>query len=78
VRIIADVTNEEIVEQVGERIRALRGDRTIEAMADRANVTWNTWWRYEAGTFKPSLTKLARIADALEVKVCLFEENEAA
>ena len=77
-RILADVTNEEIVESVGERIRTLRGDRTIEAMAERANVTWNTWWRWEAGIFKPSLTKLANVADALEVKVCLFEDEEAA
>jgi len=78
VRILADVTNEEIVESVGERIRTLRGDRTIEAMAERADVTWNTWWRWEAGIFKPSLTKLANVADALEVKVCLFEDEEAA
>jgi transcriptional regulator with XRE-family HTH domain len=78
VRIIADVTNEEIVESVGERIRALRGDRTIEVMAERADVQWNTWWRYEAGIIKPSLLKLAKIATALEVKICLFEEDEAA
>jgi transcriptional regulator with XRE-family HTH domain len=75
---IADVTNEEIIESVGERIRALRGDRTIAVMAERADVSANTWWRYEAGLFKPSLVALGRVADALEVKVCLFEEGEAA
>ena len=77
-RIIGDVTNTEIVESVGERIRELRGDRTIRSMASRAEVSYNTWWRYEAGLFKPSLDQLAKVADALEVRVCLFEEAEAA
>lgn len=77
-RIIGGVTNAEIVESVGERIRALRGDRTIAQMATSADVSYNTWWRYEAGMFKPSLDQLAKVADALEVKVCLFEEAEAA
>ena len=77
-RIIADVTNREIVDSVGERIRELRGDRTIAVMAERADVSYNTWWRYEAGLFKPSLGQLAKVADALGVVVCLFEEGEAA
>jgi transcriptional regulator with XRE-family HTH domain len=72
------VTNAEIVESVGERIRELRGDRTIAVMAARAGVSYNTFWRYEAGLFKPSLIMLGKVADALEVKVCLFEEDEAA
>lgn len=71
------MTNREIVESVGERIRELRGDRTIALMADRADVSYNTWWRYEAGLFKPSLGQLAKVADALEVKVCLFEDEAA-
>ena len=72
------MTNAEIVESVGDRIRELRGDHTIAVMAARAEVSANTWWRYEAGLFKPSLVALARVADALEVRVCLFETEQAA
>ena len=46
-------------------------------------MDWNVWYSYETGRHRPSLPRLAQIADALStderpVKVCLFEIDEAA
>jgi transcriptional regulator with XRE-family HTH domain len=54
---------------LGDRLRELRGPRTQEAVADKAQVAREYLSKVESGHRNPSLDVLARLAQALDVSL---------
>ncbi len=64
-------------EIVGKNIRALRTDAglTLEELAEKAEMSWPYLSEIERGQENISLDKLARLAQALSVKLSKLVEN---
>lgn len=56
-------------EEVGRRLRTLRGDRTLQEIADVCGVSRQAYFMYEQGERGPSDVVKKRIADYYHVSV---------
>lgn len=57
-----------IPEDVGQRLRHIRGDRTQQEFAELLGLTRSALANYETGRTKPKLSSLREIAEKLEVE----------
>lgn len=64
-------------EELGARIRAIRGDRSLRDVADAARVSESFLSQVERGVASPSVASLRRIAEALDTSVGAFFEGPA-
>jgi DNA-binding XRE family transcriptional regulator len=69
IRSIVSVTDEQILRQIGRRVRAarLRGNMTQECLAKLVGVHWKTIGHIERGSYPISLTIFARLVQFLEI-----------
>lgn len=63
------MTDEQILRQIGQRVRAarLRGNMTQECLAELVGVHWKTIGHIERGSYPIALTTFARLVQFLEI-----------
>jgi transcriptional regulator with XRE-family HTH domain len=61
-----------LYEQIGQKIRELRGALSQEALASKLDVAANTVSRWETGTYKPTPEDLDKIARHFSVPITVF------
>lgn len=61
-----------LYEQIGQKIRELRGKMSQEALAEKLKVAPNTISRWETGTYKPTPEDLDKLARLFSVPITVF------
>lgn len=61
-----------LYEQIGSKIRQLRGQMSQEALAAKLDVAPNTISRWETGTYKPTPEDLDKLARLFSVPITVF------
>ena len=61
-----------LYEQIGHKIRQLRGNLSQEALAAKLGVAANTVSRWETGTYKPTPEDLDKLARHFSVPITIF------
>src|SRR5258706_13170414 len=61
-----------LYEQIGQKIRELRGALSQEALAAKLNIAANTVSRWETGTYKPTPEDLDKLARFFSVPITVF------
>jgi transcriptional regulator with XRE-family HTH domain len=62
----------DLYEQIGQKIRQLRGKLSQEALAEKLGVAANTVSRWETGTYKPTPEDLDKLARHFAVPITIF------
>lgn len=62
----------DIYEQIGKKIRELRGALSQDALAAKVGVGANTVSRWETGTYKPTPEDLDKLARFFSVPITVF------
>jgi len=62
----------DLYEQIGQKIRQLRGKLSQEALAEKLGVAANTVSRWETGTYKPTPEDLDKLARYFSVPITVF------
>jgi transcriptional regulator with XRE-family HTH domain len=62
----------DIYEQIGKKIRELRGALSQDALAAKVGVAANTVSRWETGTYKPTPEDLDKLARHFSVPISVF------
>lgn len=62
----------DLYEQIGQKIRQLRGKLSQEALAEKLGVAANTVSRWETGTYKPTPEDLDKLARQFAVPITIF------
>jgi transcriptional regulator with XRE-family HTH domain len=65
-------------EVLADRLRDIRGKRSMAQMAEKVGVSRQTWWKYENRKAFPAGDKLDLIAAVFDVTVAELFESEAA
>jgi transcriptional regulator with XRE-family HTH domain len=61
-----------LYEQIGHKIRQLRGNLSQEGLAAKLGVAANTVSRWETGTYKPTPEDLDKLARHFSVPITIF------
>lgn len=65
-------------EEVGKRLKDLRGERSMDEVAKALGITRQAWWKYESGDSTPSDEMKVKIAEYFKVSVnMLFFTSES-
>ena len=62
----------DLYEQIGHKIRQLRGKLSQEVLAESLGVAANTVSRWETGTYKPTPEDLDKLARHFSVPITIF------
>src|SRR5687768_6262473 len=67
-----------LYEQIGKKIRELRGEMSQETLARKLKIAPNTLSRWETGTYKPTPEDLDTLARLFNVPITVFFPTEQA